>query len=188
MKHVSLFSQTGSEIADIAEKRGVWPNLIISSHGDTSRIDPRITERDNWIPVYDIKGDSGNLVGIYESLLDGADLVTLHGWLKIVPSVICEKFKIYNGHPGLILDEFYRDTLRGRDPQIKTWNNLSKYPFIGSVVHEVVPEVDAGKIVNYSYTTHNCKTIQEVYSTYKKMSLSAWLEFFNDQELTYNKI
>lgn len=187
MKHVSLFSQTGSEIADIAEKRGAWPDVIVSSHSDTSRMDPRIVDRD-WILAYDIKGDNTKLVGVYEHILDGADLVTLHGWLKIIPAEICEDFTIYNGHPGLILDEFYRDTLRGRDPQIKTWNNLSKYPFIGSVVHEVVPEVDAGKIVNYSYTTHNCKTIQEVYSTYKKMSLSAWLEFFNDWELTYNKI
>ena len=43
------------------------------------------------------------------------DLITLHGYLRIIPENICKQCKhIYNGHPGLI--NMYPE-LKGKDPQ-----------------------------------------------------------------------
>ena len=69
-------------------------------------------------------------------------IVTLHGWLRIVPPYVCERSKIYNGHPGLITK--YPE-LKGKDPQEKAFK--LKHKTIGCVLHKVSAGVDEGKIV-----------------------------------------
>ena len=88
---VVFFSQTGAEIADISESIGKWPDLIITNkRPDHLRtIDPRIeeygyTEIPNKPTVED-----------YENVLQDNSLITLHGWLRIMPKIICEKYLIY---------------------------------------------------------------------------------------------
>ena len=86
-------------------------------------------------------------------------IITLHGWLRIMPPSICEKFKIYNGHPGLITD--YPE-LKGKDPQERMFND-GNYTYYGSVVHKVVPEVDSGEIVSEVKRFNTMKSLDEVY-------------------------
>ena len=97
-KWIVFFSQTGAEIADISESLGRWPDLIITNKrpNHLRTIDSRIveygyTELPNIPTLEDI-----------ENVLKDNAIITLHGWLRIMPPDICEKYLIYNGHPGLI--------------------------------------------------------------------------------------
>ena len=69
-------------------------------------------------------------------------IITLHGWLRIMPKEVCERFSIFNGHPGLITE--YPE-LKGKDPQIRAFEG--KYPVMGCVIHKVTAGVDEGKIL-----------------------------------------
>ena len=76
--------------------------------------------------------------GLYEN-----PIITLHGWLRIMPPEICNRYEIYNGHPGLITK--YPE-LKGKDPQMRAWEG--DYEFCGSVLHRVTEGVDEGEIIN----------------------------------------
>jgi folate-dependent phosphoribosylglycinamide formyltransferase PurN len=52
-------------------------------------------------------------------------IVTLHGWLRVIPAYVCERSRIYNGHPGLITK--YPE-LKGKDPQVRAFIKEGKYP------------------------------------------------------------
>jgi phosphoribosylglycinamide formyltransferase-1 len=103
-------------------------------------------------------------------------LVTLHGYLRIIPPDVCERHEIYNGHPGLITE--YPE-LKGKDPQEKVWITPSAYATIGSVVHECTPGVDEGPIVaTASMPNDDISSKLVLYTRLRKTSLEAWLKFF----------
>jgi len=107
------------------------------------------------------------------------DLITLNGWLKIVPADKCEQYNIVNGHPGLITR--YPE-LKGFDPQKRFWADRSKYDYYGSIIHEVTAEVDEGKILSLSEKVVD-GTEQEPFNILKETSLDAWLDFFKQQDI-----
>ena len=77
-----------------------------------------------------------------------------------------------NGHPGAI--DLYPE-LKGKDPQVRTWENKGNYKFLGSVVHEVVPEVDEGKIIKSVHITNTTLSLEDTFSMLKMTSLTAWI-------------
>ena len=99
-KWISFFSQTGSEIADISEALGQAPDVIITNdRPDHLRtIDERIEKQGYF--TWANKPSEEDYISLLEAYPDA--IVTLHGWLRIVPPYVCERSKIYNGHPGLI--------------------------------------------------------------------------------------
>ena len=105
-------------------------------------------------------------------------LITLNGWLRIVPASKCSVYNIYNGHPGLITK--YPE-LKGKDPQKRAWENIASYAKIGSVVHKVAAEVDAGEvIVEKSTRTSRIYNLNKTYNALRKTSFDAWLEFLKE--------
>ena len=102
-------------------------------------------------------------------------VVTLHGWMRIVPAQICEEFEIWNGHPAAI--DLYPE-LKGKDMQEAVINQVEKYPTIGSVIHMCTAELDSGEIVvtehvpNIRVFNHNL-----IYDILKDTSLRTWLKF-----------
>jgi len=80
-KWVALFSQTGSEICEIADKIGRWPDLIITNKRpkDLRTIDPRIVEY-GYIEV-----PNKPTVSDLDAVLQDNAIITLHGWLRIMP-------------------------------------------------------------------------------------------------------
>ena len=100
----------------------------------------------------------------------------MHGWLRIVPEEICDKYEIYNGHPGLITE--YPE-LKGKDPQVRAFEG--KYKLAGSVIHEVVPEVDAGKILYEHAISIDGLTLDEVYSSLHDVSTNLWIDFLREK-------
>lgn len=171
---IALFSQTGSEIAALSAKIGAAPSLILTNNIDSSTWHPFIREQ---------KTISGDHETIMQTLLDenkdNNHLVTLHGYLKIIPNNICSAMDIYNGHPGLITR--YPE-LKGLDPQEKVAENISRFVFIGSVVHKVTNDVDGGEVLSSFAVLNGCNSRDEVYSNLRTTSLHAWLKFFKDNK------
>lgn len=169
----AMFSQTGSEIANISTKLGIKPDLVITNNLDRKKWHPFIQE----CTVHAEK---------HASLMESLDVpvsntfITMHGYLRILPKHVVNNWEIYNGHPGLITK--YPE-LKGKDPQETVAKNLSLYEHIGSVVHKVTPDVDGGEILASFSIRNSCNTKEEVYDHLKLASLHCWLQFFRDKVL-----
>ena len=107
----------------------------------------------------------------YDNVLRGKDkpIVTLHGWLRIVPPRICEKHTIFNGHPGLITE--YPE-LKGKDPQIRTFEG--KYPVAGAVIHKVTAGVDEGKVLVEERFNAMDLSLDDLFRILRDRSLYMW--------------
>ena len=114
----------------------------------------------------------------YEEFFEGSDLITLHGYLRILPAEICRKYtQIYNGHPALIS---HYPELKGLDKQEDVWFHKDKYPYIGSVIHQCTEELDAGQILYACQRENNVVSLDDAYLKLRTTSLRTWLEFFSD--------
>lgn len=173
-----LVSQTGSEVASLSEKLGFFPSLLVTNNinkipSKNLRILIKIGVNIQTLPFRPTVQDYINS-GIVEK-----PLVTLHGFLRILPESLFEYFKgrAYNGHPALIT--LYPE-LKGFNKQEDIAGNQEKYPLCGSVVHEVIPELDSGKIVTSACVQNTAKTVDEAYSLLRNTSLISWIDFFEN--------
>ena len=164
-KWITFFSQTGAEIADLSESIVRWPDLIITNkRPDHLRtIDPRIveygyTEVPNKPTVSDL-----------DAVLQDNAIITLHGWLRIMPEVICNKYLIYNGHPGLITK--YPE-LKGKDPQVKA--HKLGHEVAGAVIHKVTAGVDEGRVIMEEYFNASQLDLDELFRILRDRSLYMW--------------
>tara|TARA_R100001082_G_scaffold81497_1_gene48419 strand:- start:13 stop:561 length:549 start_codon:yes stop_codon:yes gene_type:complete len=176
---IALFSQTGSEIADLSSALDRSPDFIITN-SKLDDVDPRVQVD------FRLNKEEAKTLDIFENIEFDINktLITLNGWLRIVPPDKCSKYNIYNGHPGLITK--YPE-LKGKDPQQRAWDDLHKYNVVGSVVHSVVEEVDAGEIVELEATfSDSLLTLDDTYNTLKGTSFRAWYRFL--KERLYNKV
>lgn len=169
---IAFFSQTGAEIADISESIGRWPDLIITNRRPSHlrSIDTRILEKENDLLVVT---ENKPTIEIYKSLLFDKDaIVTLHGWLRIMPPEICEEYKIFNGHPGLITE--YPE-LKGKDPQVRAFEG--KYPVAGAVIHKVTAGVDEGKVLMEERFNTWDLDLDGLFRILRDRSLYMWSQF-----------
>ena len=177
MNWIAFFSQTGSEIVNICEEIDRWPELIITNRLDGfDKINPKLTERMLNGKQRMLMVEKKPPVHRYDEAIRDNSIVTLHGWLRIVPEEICDKYEIYNGHPGLITK--YPE-LKGKDPQERAFEG--KYKTAGSVIHEVVPEVDAGKILKEGEVDIEGKSLDEVYGLLHEVSTNLWIDFLKEK-------
>jgi len=102
-------------------------------------------------------------------------IVTLHGWMRIIPAEICEEYEIYNGHPGLITK--YPE-LKGKDPQEKAFN--LKLSHSGCVIHRVTNIIDDGEILKARQIDIEGLTLDEVYERLHDTSIDLWCEFIKE--------
>ena len=170
---IAFFSQTGAEIADIAESLGRWPDRIITNDRpeDLRTIDPRIKEKGYFTL------NNKPTLEEYEDLLVyfPEALITLHGWLRIMPPSICEKYTIFNGHPGLITE--YPE-LKGKDPQIRAFEG--KYPVVGTVLHRVVAGVDEGKVIAEERVNAFNLELNDLFRILRDRGLYMWCNFLRE--------
>jgi len=177
MNWVAFFSQTGSEIVNICEEINRWPDLIVTNRMDGfDKINPELTKRLLNGKQRMLMVEKNPPVHRYDEAIRNGAIVTLHGWLRIVPEEICDKYEIYNGHPGLITK--YPE-LKGKDPQVRAYEG--KYETAGSVIHEVVPEVDAGKILREGEVDIKDKSLDDVYTSLHKLSTDLWIDFLKEK-------
>lgn len=179
IKWVSLFSRSGSEIDSLARALNRYPDVLITNKPeDTVKKVLRDQCKLIYLPKNPTLLDYEKLIPELHSVLELINpkeqtLVTLHGYLRILPESFIKEFShIYNGHPGLIT-EF--PILKGKDPQEKAFKlGLTKS---GSVIHKVTPIVDDGEIVASQEVDLIGKNLDQVYDELAISSLSLWTSF-----------
>jgi len=171
-KWIAFFSQTGTEIVDIAESLQRWPDKIITNERPEHlrKVNTKLLEKEViYLPNKPTVED-------YKRVLPKNSTVTLHGWLRIMPPEICENYKIYNGHPGLIT---YYPELKGKDPQVRAFEGIKegKYPTAGAVLHKVVAGVDEGRVIaEEKFNTFQLE-LDDLFRILRDRSLYMWCNF-----------
>jgi len=171
---VTFFSQTGTEIVDISKKLDRWPDKIITNERPEHlrKINKELLEREIiYLPNKPTADD-------YDAVLQDNALVTLHGWLRVVPPSICDKYLIYNGHPGLITK--YPE-LKGKDPQVRAFEG--KYPTAGAVIHKVVAGVDEGRVLMEERFNNFNLELEDLFRILRDRSLYMWNKFLKERVL-----
>ena len=169
---LAFFSQTGSEIVDIIDKLGKYPDQIYTNFRPSD-----LRQINSKIPYYAELNNKPDLkqlefiCSIFEN-----PIITLHGWLRIMPPEICSKHEIYNGHPGLITK--YPE-LKGKDPQMRAWNG--NYDFYGTVLHRVTEGVDEGEIISSASFTKERLDIDKYFRILSKTSEKLWINFLESK-------
>ena len=179
----AFFSQTGTELANIIKQTGREPDRIITNltlEQVEQKVNPwlwknykhKIYHTVNRPTVHDYI----NAVGY-----DHRDkILTMHGWLRIIPQTLCHRYQAFNGHPGLITK--YPE-LRGKDPQLKA--HLGNYDIGGSVIHEITPELDEGPILLFREVSLKNLNLDDTFRILSEASLDLWIKFF--EEITWLK-
>lgn len=179
-KWIAFFSQTGSELLEIIKALHKTPDLIVVNK-DWEK-DERINRElqalveTNGIYVVELPNRPGeesykSLEKAFPEFFDNC-VITLHGYLRILPGYFCEKYNILNGHPGLITK--YPE-LKGSNPQEKAFNLGLETS--GSVIHRVIAEVDSGDILASQEVNIKNLTLDQVYEVLHINSISLWISF-----------
>lgn len=171
-----LVSQTASEVIAISQELGFFPSLLITNN--LRKIPQKNLEilGKNNVEIRTIPFNPTLENYLIPDLLE-KKLITLHGFLRILPPGFFQQFKggLYNGHPGLITN--YPE-LKGKDPQVRAWEG--KYQTVGSVVHRVTEGVDEGEVVNYTVIPNTAETLDDMFYMLRSTSLQAWRSFFEN--------
>ncbi len=169
----SIFSQTGSEIVEVSKLLGRWPDLIVTNERPEHlrKIHPALEGKVCFVENNPTEEELSMILSQY-----GNPLVTLHGWLRIMPPYICNRFEIYNGHPGLITE--YPE-LKGKDPQQKAFD--LGLDFSGCVIHKVTEGVDEGEILQSRKVSIKRLEIAELFRILHSISISLWVEFLKNK-------
>lgn len=176
---IAFFSQTGGEILRVSKKLGRLPDLLITNNQDLEYIDHDLLK---CLPFkrFVILPDRPTLEE-YRTALELTEdtthniIVTLHGYLRIIPPELCQEYDIVNGHPGLITK--YPE-LKGKDPQKRAIN----YPSIGSVLHRVTAGVDEGPIIAEREVDNFDKLDEEAITLIlKDLSEKLWVDLLGRQ-------
>jgi folate-dependent phosphoribosylglycinamide formyltransferase PurN len=169
---IAFFSQTGSEIVEVSKLINRWPDLIITNKRPEHlrKIHPALEGRVIFLENKPTEEDMGEVIDRY---ID--PLITLHGWLRIMPPGICNNYEIYNGHPGLITE--YPE-LKGKDPQQKAFD--MGLEFSGAVIHRVTEGVDEGALRLVRKVSIKGLEIDELFHILHSISVGNWVEFLND--------
>lgn len=177
---VAFFSHSGSEIVTLSKILGRYPDLIITDSKSTNwHKDLLHPAQINLVHSLSHKLKADEYIELIDSV-DIGSVITLHGWMNIVPAKVCERYTIYNGHPALC--NWYPE-LKGKDMQDVVVGNVETYPRIGSIVHEVTPVVDDGPVITTSFTTNRASyTREQVYEKLRHTSLVSWLKLIYNVE------
>ena len=168
---VALFSQTGSEIHEVSEKVGRYPDMILcNKQDDFESINSNLIGKASIIFT-----DKVPTVDQYLQYIPEDALVTMHGWLRIVPGEVCDKRNIYNGHPGLITK--YPE-LKGKDPQLKAFK--LELETSGCIIHKAIAEVDSGNIILEKEVPIKDMWLAQVIDKLHDTSVELWCEFLTD--------
>jgi methionyl-tRNA formyltransferase len=181
-KHINwtvCFSQTGSEIAQVAERLGKWPDRIVTNRKpeDIDTLHPALATRE----ITYLKGTP-----IAEDYLiafgEEPTLITLHGWLRIIPAEVIRKYpNVFNGHPGAL--SIQEGILKGKDPQEKAYRmGLS---VSGCVIHKVTEGVDEGPVLKERLVEIMNLPLDKVYETLHETSVEMWVDFLTDPIITH---
>jgi folate-dependent phosphoribosylglycinamide formyltransferase PurN len=168
---ITFFSQTGSEIYNLSKKLHRSPDLIITNKQSLEEVNQNLVTEYGTKILQISKSPS---IEEYLQHIPENSFVTLHGWLKIIPAEICEKYEIYNLHPANLL---LHPHLKGKDPQIRAV--LEGLKWSGNTIHRCTAELDSGVIKEYSTVLIEGITESEVFEKLHKDATNLWFTFLN---------
>jgi len=180
MKWIAFFSKTGSELIEIMNHFNRWPDLIVSNRPHLDGCHEQFKSLIQSFPDKVRHISSSPTVEEYKRAIESTGtedvIITLHGYMRILPKEICDTYDIYNGHPGLITK--YPE-LKGKDPQRKAW--LNGYAESGCVIHKVTSELDGGPVMAQVAVDIKDLSFDNVISELHKASVKLWIEFMKKQ-------
>jgi folate-dependent phosphoribosylglycinamide formyltransferase PurN len=169
---VALFSQTGSEIYNIAQRIRKHPKYILTNNTDRETWHPGLSELNSII----VTGKHATLMDMLIGMRN-SPLITLHGYLRILPEEVVTAHEVINGHPGDIIK--YPE-LKGKDPQQKAID--LGLPSTGVVLHKAVAEVDAGEILKHATRDIFAgTTTEQLILDLKALQLDLWCELLRER-------
>jgi len=91
---IALFSQTGSEIVELSSAVKKKPDFVIT----TANLE-QLNSTVKGVSYFKVSKEEAKTLDILEDLDFNIDktLITLNGWLRIVPANKCDMYNIYNG-------------------------------------------------------------------------------------------
>jgi folate-dependent phosphoribosylglycinamide formyltransferase PurN len=182
---ICCFSQTGSEIYNISNALARYPDAIITNKQDISQINCDLInlikfreQKLNTTILYQLpqKPELSDYMAILDKFVD--PVITLHGYLRIIPKEICDKYEIFNLHPGLI-NKY--PILKGFNPQERAFTG--GYKDAGCVIHKVTPGVDEGEIVASGEINIEDLTLAQVYTELHDCAFNVWKNFLTEYNI-----
>lgn len=182
---VCCYSQTGTEIYNLSNALGIYPDAIITNKPSLEGINKDLLSQTQFrehklnktiLHFLPAKPIANNYIKILKAF--NKPVITLHGYLRIVPKEICENYEIYNLHPGLI-DKY--PSLKGFNPQERAFRE--NYKLAGCVIHKVVPEVDAGEIILSQGISIEGFNLNQVYEKLHDTAFDLWKSFFTGYKI-----
>ena len=172
---VTFFSQTGSEIYNIIQLLKKEPDIIVTNKilKDIETMNLNLLDEYGERIVFTSKKPESSE---YVFIIPDDAIVTLHGWLRIVPADVCEKYEIYNLHPAPL--QTYPH-LKGKDPQIRTFSEGLE--FSGNTIHKCTAELDAGPILAQNLIDVKGYTLDQIFSETHKAASELWVDFLRDK-------
>ncbi len=163
---VVMQSRTGSTATEVAKRLDRKPSIIL----DTNKNSPN--------DIYNY---------IRKNINPQKTIITLMGFMRIVPADICEKFNIVNLHPAPIHMKSY-EFLKGKDPIEKYFCYLEDRNVVdfsssvsviyGSVLHKATAELDGGEIIDNSM--YLCSGKEDCYEKSFTHNTSMWVRYLTD--------
>jgi len=177
---IVFFSQTGTEIHDLSNMLGMYPDAIVTNKPDLKFINKGLLSTTQFrehklnrtiLTTLPSKPVTSNYLKILREFDN--PVITLHGYLRIMPKEICDNYEIYNLHPGLI-NKF--PALKGFNPQERAFTE--GYKLAGCVIHRVTPGVDEGEILMSQGVGIEGMNLDGVYGALRDTALDLWKSFF----------
>lgn len=172
---ITFFSQTGSDIYNVSQALKKEPDVIITNKpmDEIDTINPDLLDRYFDRILFLPKKPT---IEEYQTAIPEDSIVTLHGWLRIVPSEICEMFEIYNLHPAPLSKYAF---LKGKDPQVRTYE--MKLEYAGNTIHKCTPELDSGEILAENFYAVGDRNLDEQFKETHKKASELWCTFLEDK-------
>jgi len=172
---VCFFSQTGSEIYNLSKMLKRVPDVIVTNKSIDAidAINKHLAD-EYFDRIFFLQKKP--TVEEYITVIPEDSIVTLHGYLRIIPPEICEGYEIYNLHPAPLSTYSF---LKGQDPQKRIFEQ--KLPLGGNTIHRCTAELDSGEILleeNFNVERLNLDTL--IALTHKKAS-GLWYKFLKDR-------
>jgi folate-dependent phosphoribosylglycinamide formyltransferase PurN len=175
---VAFFSMSGSEIYNVSRMLGRFPDAVVTNRTTLEGVHQELL--DVLEPHQLIMIPNRPSVEEYDTAIRDVGvkptetLVTLHGYLRIVPSSVCDVYEIINCHPGQI--KKYPE-LKGKDPQRRAINHST----IGTVLHRVTAGVDEGPILSSASCFNKWNTEEGVTHKLKELSAHLWIDLLRKE-------
>jgi len=174
-KWITLFSQTGTEIYNLINHLNILPDVIITNRQTFEGVNEKLLDvaSDRFCCVPDRPSVEEYRTALELVCCKAEDMfITMHGYLRIIPSEICNDYEIYNLHPAPLKKH---PDLKGKDPQKRIAS--TPYMYYGNTIHKCTPELDGGEIILEEHYPNLGYTLENIINYTHAKATTLWFDF-----------